>query len=93
VSRATKPLKKKKNRHPLTSLLDPQLHQHHHFSVEQERKSTQQPEKQYEEHPRQFICSIATQHITHYLFETATEKDKAQWCEHLGTALKAHVQR
>ncbi|KAI9306807.1 Dbl homology domain-containing protein [Cunninghamella echinulata] len=47
----------------------------------------------YEEHPQQFICSIATQHITNFHFEASTREEKEKWCKVLKNALETHLQR
>lgn len=48
---------------------------------------------EYEEHPHQFVCSIATRHITNYHFETCTPDEKKEWCTYMDQALESHVQR
>ncbi|ORX51664.1 Dbl homology domain-containing protein [Hesseltinella vesiculosa] len=47
----------------------------------------------FEEHPLQFICSIATKHITNYHFEATTTEEKKQWCAAMSSVLESHVQR
>ncbi|KAG1177716.1 hypothetical protein G6F70_006714 [Rhizopus microsporus] len=46
-----------------------------------------------EEHPLQFICSIATRNLTNITFEAETEELKNTWCDCLESVLKEHVQR
>ncbi|CEI98517.1 hypothetical protein RMCBS344292_12624 [Rhizopus microsporus] len=46
-----------------------------------------------EEHPLQFICSIATRNLTNITFEAETEELKNTWCDYLESVLKEHVQR
>ncbi|KAI8089246.1 Dbl homology domain-containing protein [Halteromyces radiatus] len=55
--------------------------------------SSVSPMLTFEEHPQQFICSIATRHITNYHFETTTAEEKKQWCDHMESVLESHVQR
>ncbi|KAI8068725.1 Dbl homology domain-containing protein [Gongronella butleri] len=47
----------------------------------------------FEEHPQQFICSMATKHISNYHFEAASSHDKQQWCNAMESVLETHVQR
>ncbi|KAG0784370.1 hypothetical protein G6F22_008339 [Rhizopus arrhizus] len=49
--------------------------------------------KQEEEHPLQFVCSIATKNLTNIQFEAETVEQKNTWCDYLESVLKEHVQR
>ncbi|OAD71435.1 hypothetical protein PHYBLDRAFT_147932 [Phycomyces blakesleeanus NRRL 1555(-)] len=46
---------------------------------------------EYEEHPLQFMCSIASKRIVVYHFEAPTAHDKDVWCTRLQEASKLHV--
>ncbi|KAI8328183.1 Dbl homology domain-containing protein [Chlamydoabsidia padenii] len=52
------------------------------------RSSPINPESTMEEHPHQFICSIAIPHIITYHFET---EEKKLWCDHLDSVLESHA--
>ncbi|KAI8356160.1 Dbl homology domain-containing protein [Blakeslea trispora] len=52
-----------------------------------------QKEPMYEKHPLQFVCSIATRHLTNIRFETETPEEKEIWCWHLENVLDEHLQR
>ncbi|CAO3588876.1 unnamed protein product [Absidia cylindrospora] len=64
-----------------------------HSSIHPSSTLVDSTSSDYEEHPQQFICSIATRHITNYHFETATADEKNQWCAKLEQVLESHVQR
>ncbi|ORZ12408.1 hypothetical protein BCR42DRAFT_420552 [Absidia repens] len=64
-----------------------------HSSIHPSSSLMDSASSDYEEHPQQFICSIATRHITNYHFETATADEKNQWCAKLEQVLESHVQR
>jgi hypothetical protein len=53
------------------------------------------PQRQvnYEKHPLQFICSVATRNLINLHFETETPEEKEAWCNHLASVLNEHVQR
>ncbi|KAI8393704.1 Dbl homology domain-containing protein [Radiomyces spectabilis] len=69
------------------------------FSLRKNRvnveRSHSQSKKQevYEEHPRQFVCSIAANSIANMLFETDTAQEKKVWCNQMERVLSQHVQR
>ncbi|KAI9030170.1 Dbl homology domain-containing protein [Phycomyces nitens] len=46
---------------------------------------------EYEEHPLQFMCSIASKRIVVCHFEAPTAHEKDTWCTHLQEASKLHV--
>ncbi|CAO3675805.1 unnamed protein product [Rhizopus stolonifer] len=46
-----------------------------------------------EEHPLQFVCSVATKNLTNIRFEAETVEEKEVWCNHFDRVLKYHVQR
>ncbi|RCH78926.1 hypothetical protein CU098_003826, partial [Rhizopus stolonifer] len=59
----------------------------------QQSLSSIKQEDAIEEHPLQFVCSVATKNLTNIRFEAETVEEKEVWCNHFDRVLKYHVQR